>query len=79
MPHKSEKCPKCGARAKQIKFLKASAGISNSYVEHGDALFRCRYCKTEFEGFGIHRIGASKTYWKYKQKKEQAKQEEAKP
>ncbi len=67
MPHKGERCPKCGSHARQIKFLKASPNISEmGDVERGDALFRCKHCKLEFEGHGIHRVGASKTYWKYK-------------
>ena len=68
MPHKGERCRKCGGRTKQVKFLDANPNTSKmGSVEHGWALFRCKSCKFEFKSpHGIHRVGASKTHWKYK-------------
>jgi len=57
MPHKGPKCPKCGCKAKQIKFLEASPNISDEFVQRGWALFRCKNekCRFEFRGHGIKR------------------------
>lgn len=67
MPRKSPRCPKCHSRSRQTVFLKANPNISDENVLRGQALFECKHCKRIFlDSGGMKRVGASKTYWKYK-------------
>jgi len=75
MPHKSPQCPKCGGRTKQIAFLEAHPNRSDSFVLRGNAQFKCKHCGYIFVSWeGIKRIGASRTYQKYRSKKGDEKQ-----
>lgn len=56
MPPKSQRCPKCGGRTRQKKFLidKPVKVFDNfgRVVVHGRAIRKCVYCNHEFEGNG---------------------------
>jgi len=64
MPHKNSGCPKCHFSAghgttKQVKWLDKGVrrGYGYSYgMEYGRAIFRCKWCKYEWEGWGRRRI-----------------------
>jgi len=70
-PHKNPCCPKCHGHSKQIEFLQRDPHISDDRVWHGSGRFKCRSCGEIFTTLngGLKRVGASKTYWKYKKEK----------
>ena len=59
LPWKNPHCPKCKiGHTKQIKFLVVTQrgwGYSDG-MEYGRALFKCKHCGHEFEGFGHRRL-----------------------
>ena len=64
MPWKNPRCPKCHIQAgvKQIKFLEVTmrgTGYSDG-MEYGRVIFKCKYCKHEWEDRGHRRIRKDK-------------------